>query len=526
MVAPGSARREKAVKKRARILSILLAEVIALTCLWPGSTVMARQVTAPLDKNDPEIRAVLAQIESDIEKARVANKIAGLSVAIVYDQDVLLSKGFGFADVDKKVPADPTTVYRVGSVTKLFTALMLMQLRDAGKLTLDDPIEKYLPEFKIKSRFPDARPATFRQVAAHYSGLPIEPPMAIEYENPEKFPPVEEQLKSLKDVEMIVPAMSQFAYSNLGYNIMGLALSRVAKQPYTQYVDQHILKPLGMNQSGFALTESMRSRFAVGYRAARPDGTFEKSTYPEYGMASGMLYSSVDDMTRFMSLFFREGPAGGKQVLGSYSLREMTIPVAVSTDLTRDAEGKPLSLWQVGSGIGWTLGLWYGEQIDYKPGGTKGFSCVVIINYPRKLGMVVLMNTEGQPVAFGAPALRKLTPVVVKSLERSQAEALKAALPSWQKYTGRYVLTDPDAIRTVTFSEFDVSIMNQKLVLTVPEIRAGSVVYMKAISLEAFGDNVFRVGGGSFYGNFITFESGNDGIIALKWRNYTFNRQH
>jgi CubicO group peptidase (beta-lactamase class C family) len=526
MEAPGSARRENAVKKRSRMLSVILSEVIVLTCLWPGSTVTAQKVTATLDRDDPEIRAVLAEIESDIEKGRQEKKIAGLSVAIVYDQEVLLSKGFGFADLDKKVPADRTTVYRVGSVTKLFTALMLMQLRDAGKLNLDDPIEKYLPEFKIKSRFPDAKPATFRQVAAHYSGLPIEPPMAIEYENPEKFPPVEEQLKSLKDVEMIVPAMSRFAYSNLGYNIMGLALSRVAKQPYVQYVDQRILKPLGMNQSGFALTESMKSHFAVGYRKARPDGTFEKSTYPEHGMASGMLYSSVDDMTRFMSLFFREDPAGGKQVLGSYSLREMTIPVAVSTDLTRDAQGKPLELWRVGSGIGWTLAVADGEQLDYKPGGTRGFTCIVVINYLRKLGMVVLMNTEGEPWHFAFAALRKLTPVVVKSLERSQAKALEEALPKWQKYTGRYVLTDPNAIRTVTFSEFVVSIVNQKLVLTVPELRPGSVVYMKEVPLEPFGDNVFHVGGGSFYGNFITFESGNGGIIALKWRNYTFNRLH
>ena len=500
--------RKKAMKKISQILCVVLSQVIALICCWPSPTVAAQKVTATLDKNDPEIRAVLAQIESDIEKGRQEKKIAGLSVAIVYDQDVLLSKGFGFADLDKKVPADQSTVYRVGSVTKLLTALMLMQLRDAGKLNLDDPIEKYLPEFKIKSRFPDARPATFRQVAAHYSGLPIEPPMTIEYENPEKFPPVEEQLKSLKDVEMIVPAMSQFAYSNLGYNIMGLALARIAKQPYTQYVDQHILKPLRMNQSGFALTESMKSHFAVGYRAARPDGTFEKSSYPEYGMASGMLYSSVDDMTHFMSLFFREGRAGGKQVLGSYSLREMTIPVAVSTDLRKDAEGKPLELWRVGSGIGWVMAVTsYGEQLDYKPGGTKGFSCVVYINYPRKLGMVVLMNTEGDPYYFGSAALRKLTPVVVKSLERSQAEALKAALPSWQKYTGRYLLNDPNAVRTVTFSEFDVAIVNQKLVLTVPELQPGSVVYMKETPLEPFGDNVFHVDGGSFYGNFITFES-------------------
>ncbi len=514
------------MKKTSRILTGLLSQVIALSCICSGLMATAQQVSTPLDKNDPQLRAVLAEIESDIEKARQAKKIPGLSVAIVYDQDVLMSKGFGFADVDKKVPADRTTVYRVGSVTKLFTALMLMQLRDAGKLNLDDPIEKYLPEFKIKSRFPDARPATFRQVVAHYSGLPREPPMAIEYENPQKFPPIEEQLKSLKDVEMIVPAMSRFAYSNLGYNIMGLALARVAKQPYTQYVDQRILKPLGMDQSGFALTESMKRHFAVGYEAARPDGKFEKSIYLEHGMASGMLYSTVDDMTRFMSLFFREGPAGGKQVLGSYSLREMTIPVAVSTDLTRDAQGKPLELWRVGSGIGWTLVATGGEQLDYKTGGTKGFASMVVINYPRKLGMVVLVNTEGgEPWHVAFAALAKLTPVVVKSLERSQAKALQEVLPSWEKYTGRYVLTDPNAIRTITFSEFDVSIVNQKLVLTVPELRPGSVVYMKETPLKPFGDNVFYVDGGSFYGNFITFESGNDGSMRLKWRNYTFNKR-
>ncbi len=513
------------MNRRSKILAGLLSSVIALTCIWPGLTATAQQVSPTLDKNDPEIRAILAEIESDIEKGRQEKKIAGLSVAIVYDQDVLFSKGFGFADVDKKVPADSMTVYRVGSITKVFTALMLMQLRDAGKLSLDDPIEKYLPEFKIKSRFPDARPATFRQVAAHYSGLPREPPMTHEYQFTEKFPSVEEQLKSLKDVEMIVPAMSQFAYSNLGYNIMGLALARVAKQPYTQYVDQHILKPLGMNQSGFVLTESMKNRFAVGYKPARPDGTFEESTYPEYGMASGMLYSNVDDMTRFMSLFFREGPAGGKQVLGSYSLREMTIPVAVSTDLTRDAKGQASQLWRAGSNIGWTSGIWYGEQIDYKDGGTAGFSCMVLINYLRKLGVVVLMNTQGEPVQIVSPILWKLTPVVVRSLERSQAKALEEALPQWQKYTGRYVLTDPNAIRTVTFSEFDVSIVNEKLVLTVPELQPGSVVYMKEIPLRPFGDNLFYVNGGSFYGNFIIFESGNDGSMRLKWRNYTFNKR-
>src|SRR4026208_717051 len=141
------------------IVLILLLQIV----------VPAQQAAIALDKNDPELRAILTEIEADAEKARLKAKIPGMSIVIVYDQDVLLAKGFGYADLEKRIPSDPQTVYRIGSVTKSFTALMLMQLRDAGKLHVDDPIEKYLPEFKIKSRFPDERPPTFRQVVAHYS---------------------------------------------------------------------------------------------------------------------------------------------------------------------------------------------------------------------------------------------------------------------------------------------------------------------------------------------------------------------
>src|SRR6185436_10914379 len=114
----------------------------------------AQRLSPPLDRNDPALEAILTEIYDDAENARVQARIPGMSIVIVYDQDVLLANGFGYADLEKQIPADPQTVYRIGSVTKAFTALMLMQLRDDGKLHLDDPIEKYLPEFKIKSRFP------------------------------------------------------------------------------------------------------------------------------------------------------------------------------------------------------------------------------------------------------------------------------------------------------------------------------------------------------------------------------------
>ena len=206
---------------------------LALVLLFLLHTAVFAQLRVTLDKNDPELRAILTELVTDAETARVKAKIPGMSIVIVYDQQVLLARGFGHADLEKKIPADTKTVYRTGSVTKAFTALMLMQLSEAGKLHLDDPIEKYLPEFKIKSRFPDARPATFRQVAAHYSGLPEEAPMLHEYQVTDEFPSIEDQLKSLKDAdsEMMIPAMTMYSYSNLGYDIMGLALSRVAKPP-------------------------------------------------------------------------------------------------------------------------------------------------------------------------------------------------------------------------------------------------------------------------------------------------------
>jgi hypothetical protein len=168
-----------------------------------------------------------------------------------------------------------------------------------------------------------------------------------------------------------------------------------------------------------------------------------------------------------------------------------------------------------------------GEQLDYKDGGIDGFSSIVYINYPRKLGMAVLRNTyapDEDDFSLGYDLLRKLTPVLVKSLERSQAKALDEALPKWQKYVGRYVITDQNAIPTITFSEFDVSVVNQKLVITIPEVRSGSVVWMKEVPLEPFGDNDFKIAGGSFGNKFITFEPGNDGSMRLKWRNYVFKR--
>jgi CubicO group peptidase (beta-lactamase class C family) len=471
------------------------------------------------DKGDAEVQAAVAQVDEQLEKARADQKIAGMSVALVHDQRVVLAKGYGHADLEKKVAADPRTVYRVGSITKVFTATMLMQLRDAGKLQLDDPIEKYLPEFKVKSRFPDARPITFRQVAAHYSGLPTEAPLPYTYRRVTRFPSTEELIASLKDTELPVPAMTEFRYSNLGYNILGLALERVAAEPYAGYVERRILAPLEMDRTGFAPTDKMREHLATGYGPARKDGSHGAAPYVAYGTASGMLYSSVEGMAEFLKLQFREGPAGGKQVLGGSSLREMTAPIYVSN---RD----PLRFWRNGSGIGWQLVAADGEQYSHKSGGTSGFSCEVIVNPRLKLGIAVFTNTECGPFYTALAALRKLVRPVKARLAQQEAEAAKAALPGLKKYVGSYALVAPVEGEPSPFKALRVELADDGLRVTASEVSPDVQVNVNKVALRAFGKDRFRMLSDTFEDEYITFDiDGRGDVVRAHWRQYTFERK-
>jgi CubicO group peptidase (beta-lactamase class C family) len=249
----------------------------------------------------------LDKVNDFLENLIVEQGLPGCSAAVVFDQEIIWSKGFGFADLEKKTPSTTQTLYRVGSITKLFTATMLMQLRDAGKLQLDDPIEKYLPAFKLKSRFANTRPPTFREVVAHLGGIPREAP--LDYWYTQKFPTIEDIMASLDQTELILPPMSEFKYSNLGIAVLGHALETIAGQPYRDYVKQNILEPLGMQASDFELNSETEKQMATGY-ALEPGQAPQAVGRPSISgfIYAGQLISSVSEMAAFISLQFR--PAG------------------------------------------------------------------------------------------------------------------------------------------------------------------------------------------------------------------------
>ncbi|MGI0048251.1 MAG: serine hydrolase domain-containing protein, partial [Nitrososphaera sp.] len=238
-----------------------------------------------------------------IEEEARKNRIPGVSVAIVYDQDVVWAYSHGYADLERKIPTTPQTIFAIGSITKLITAIMMMRLRDAGKLGLDDAVEKYLPSIKIRSSSNNGRPVTLRQIASHTAGLQRE--VSIEGWHTLKFPTIEELLESSKEVTTVFPPFSRYKYSNLGYSILGHVLSIVAGVPYKEYVKSDILTPLGMTRSGFDITEEMKQNLAVGYTGFGEEPE-DMAPYLDFGAMApaGQLYSSVEDICRLISLQF------------------------------------------------------------------------------------------------------------------------------------------------------------------------------------------------------------------------------
>jgi CubicO group peptidase (beta-lactamase class C family) len=419
----------------------------------------------------------------------------------------------------------------------VFTALALMQLRDAGKVNLDDPIEKYLPEFKIESHLPDARPLTFRQVASHYSGLPTEAPLPYRYQDVPVFPRTEELIASLANTELQVPANTKSIYSNLGYNILGLAVERIAQQPYADYVMEHILQPLGMKQSGFVVTEELEKSLATGYGAADESGNHDVAPYAAYGQASGMLYSSVEDIAEILKLQFRQGPAGGRQILGSSALREMTAPLFVAND-----DDDPEWFWRYGNGISWHMETEKGLQFNQKRGGTNGFSTVMVFNSRHKLGAAVFTNIECNPLDIAITPLVELAPVFKRLEDESRAEAVKASVPALRKYVGTYRLTG-NAEDRPPFDEvfFRVASWQSSGPLGLAGGMSGTNLNMRIPKLESpefkvyQGDDVFlerwrddhtfRIMSDTFEFDLLHFVEGDNGrIVGFRWRTYDFEK--
>src|SRR6202142_2873036 len=182
-----------------------------------------------------------SRVSPFIQQMMRQKHITGLSVALVDDSEILFTKGYGFADKQAHRLATPRTVYKVGSITKVFTGTAAMQLSERGLLDIDKPVVEYLPEFSIKNRTGDLSQITPRTLMTHHSGIPGDWYLNYWSDEPHAFRNV---LDYLQESHLAFPPNTVFSLSNLAMSLLGIIIERVSNQTYQQYIEQNILAPL------------------------------------------------------------------------------------------------------------------------------------------------------------------------------------------------------------------------------------------------------------------------------------------
>jgi CubicO group peptidase (beta-lactamase class C family) len=256
-------------------------------------------------KHDP-FQAAISRFEAKLAQDVAEDSMGSISAGVVVGNDVIWANGFGWADIEKQIPADAETVYRTGSISKSFTAVLMMKMVEKGYFELDDPVERYFPEIKNLADKPEnAEPITFRHLASHTSGLIREPKLKGAASGP--ISQWEEKiLASIPKTSYQSMPGEKFSYSNIGFGMLGLAVSRAAGKPFMDLVQEHIFDPLGMASSFFVLTDGYVPRLSMGY-VQRRDGTVD-AEFPAkehagrgYKVPNGGIYSTVGDLSKFVA---------------------------------------------------------------------------------------------------------------------------------------------------------------------------------------------------------------------------------
>jgi CubicO group peptidase (beta-lactamase class C family) len=248
----------------------------------------------------------LADLARELSRDVAADGLGGITAGVVVGRDLVWAQGFGWADRDRKVPAGVGTIYRVGSISKSFTAVALLQLAEKGFLGLDDPVAEVLQELgELRERPAEADLITFRHLASHTAGLIREPELEGAAEGPLEFWE-DKLLASIPATSYYGAPGSAYRYSNIGFGILGYSLGRAVGVPFMELVDGLMLRPLGMGSSGFVVTPAMAEHLAMGYVRLRDGSVDSRTPYREhvgrgYKVPNGGIYSTVGDLARFIS---------------------------------------------------------------------------------------------------------------------------------------------------------------------------------------------------------------------------------
>lgn len=377
-------------------------------------------------------------------------KVPGLSLAIVHQGKVLLAKGYGYRNLEKKLPVTSQTLFAIGSVTKNFTSTVLSILADRRKFDWDKPARDYLPEFELKDPLISLR-ITTRDLVTHRSGLPAHNLLWYNSSLSRK-----ELILRLRYLELNQDLRIAPQYNNLMVMVAGYLAGKVAGLSWEDLVQREIFNPLGMRRSNFSVAKMQKTAdFAFPYRVNKKK--FEQIAFRSLDQIgpTGSINSNAEEMARYLLLHLNGGKVGQRQLVSSKSIAEMQRPQMVASDAHQEFGPK-----SVGLGCGVTT--YRGHKLVSHVGGIDGFESYFGFMPQDHLGLVILTNTDNSSLYELVSRtiydrLLKMDPIPWKerlraeqkqqALEEKQAEK-KVKIPrrigthpshDLNDYTGRYV---------------------------------------------------------------------------------------
>ncbi|EMB15351.1 serine hydrolase [Rhodopirellula europaea] len=380
---------------------------------------------------------LIEQLAQTIRSEMEQKQIPSFSIALVADGKVISSAGFGFQDAEKTIPASGKTVYRVGSISKLLTDVALMQLVEQDELDLDQPVQKVLPEFKIADD-EHSKKITLRQLTQHRAGIVRESPVGNYFDPTE--PGLKATVASLANTPPVYEPDTRTKYSNAGVSVIGLAVEQAAGSSHPNYVQQHVLEPLGMTHTSFEKNEALAEHTADGWMWGYDRPAFAAPEFLLGTGPAGNLYSSVEDLAQFSLFVMDQHPT---KVLRDNSLTEMLQP-GVTPD------GKPLPY-----GIGFRVSDFHGHRRVGHGGAVYGFSTQLEILPDENIAVIAASSLDGtnnwitricNQALEGMLAVQNdqdLTPPVsTEPVPRSRARSLAGVYSSMPGEASRTVTVD------------------------------------------------------------------------------------
>jgi len=305
-------------------------------------------------------------IHSEMHK----RQIPGLALLVIRDGKIVKSEGYGFANVELQVPVKPETIFQSGSVGKQFTATAILMLVEERKLSLDDPLTKFIPDA------PQAwKNVKIRHLLSHTGGF-TDYPKTFDFRRDYTE---DELLKIVEAQPLSFPPGSQWAYSNLGYLTLGIVIHRVTGQFYGDFLHDRIFQPFGMNTRIMSEADIIPNR-AAGYRLVKGQLKNQEWVSPTLNTtADGALYFNILDLAKWDAALYTD------KLLKPASLEQMWTPVKLN-------DGKPNSDHY---GFGWFIQNVHGHPVIEHAGAWQGFTTNISRYVDDKLTVVVLTNLEG-----------------------------------------------------------------------------------------------------------------------------------